>query len=550
MPPRHARLPLVAAFAVAALAAGCSDSTGPKAPAVARLVVAPPPDVVLLDDTVRLHARALDRGGNEIPQAAVRWSLSPRPAIHPLVALVDSTTGLLTAVSPGVVVVVATSGAARDSVAVTIGDAPSAVHVVATETVLRSGATLPYGAVVLGRHGDTLRTAPVSWSTTDEGVVGTTDDGVVTATAKGSTWVVAASGTARDSVQVMVDYTRISGPQPFVSVSMFQQAFNDGGCALTAAGAAYCWGGNGSGELGNGGANPGGLTTMVAVSGGLTFREVHGGYKAACGLTADEGALYCWGANVNAQFGTGSRIPSSSSVPLLGPPSLRFSSFSLSPDGAACGISSADAVLYCWGYDAYWTTGKDTSVEIGTDSVVAPVAGNLTATQVDVADQGGCAIGTDHATWCWGRAGPSLGMPASSRVPVQVAPPGTLVSVAVAEESACGLTAAGQALCWGDGPVASGTGSGLVTTPTPAAGALRFKKLSGSFWDFVCGLTLEGDVYCWGRNNYGVQGALGRSGGDAPASAPVQVLRGRKFVDVDDWCAVDAAGDVYCWGGS
>ena len=54
---------------MAALAAGCSDSTGPKVPAVARVVVAPPPDVVVLDDTVRLHARALDRNGNEIPDA-------------------------------------------------------------------------------------------------------------------------------------------------------------------------------------------------------------------------------------------------------------------------------------------------------------------------------------------------------------------------------------------------------------------------------------------------------------------------------------------------
>ena len=54
---------------MAALAAGCSDSTGPKVPAVARVVVAPPPDVVVLDDTVRLHARALARNGNEIPDA-------------------------------------------------------------------------------------------------------------------------------------------------------------------------------------------------------------------------------------------------------------------------------------------------------------------------------------------------------------------------------------------------------------------------------------------------------------------------------------------------
>jgi len=57
----------------------------------------------------------------------------------------------------------------------------------------------------------------------------------------------------------------VSGGLTFAAVSPGA----DHTCGVTPSGAAYCWGDNGSGELGNG-------TTMssltpVAVSGGLTF---------------------------------------------------------------------------------------------------------------------------------------------------------------------------------------------------------------------------------------------------------------------------------------
>jgi alpha-tubulin suppressor-like RCC1 family protein len=82
-------------------------------------------------------------------------------------------------------------------------------------------------------------------------------------------------------------------------------------CGVTTAGAAYCWGHNSSGQLGNG------TTTNslapVAVSGGLTFAAVSAGDDATCGVTT-AGAAYCWGDNSFGQLGNGTTTSSATPV--------------------------------------------------------------------------------------------------------------------------------------------------------------------------------------------------------------------------------------------
>ena len=85
-------------------------------------------------------------------------------------------------------------------------------------------------------------------------------------------------------------------------------------CALTAEGAAYCWGRNTRGQLGDGSSTN--TTVPVAVTGGLTFSSLSAGKAHTCGVTTTL-IVYCWGANSFGQLGNGAAaIGIASNVPV------------------------------------------------------------------------------------------------------------------------------------------------------------------------------------------------------------------------------------------
>ena len=73
-------------------------------------------------------------------------------------------------------------------------------------------------------------------------------------------------------------------------------------CGVTAAGAAYCWGDNFLGKLGDGTTTNRSSPGLVA--GGVSFAAVRADGNHTCGVTA-VGAAYCWGFNGYGQLGDG-----------------------------------------------------------------------------------------------------------------------------------------------------------------------------------------------------------------------------------------------------
>jgi hypothetical protein len=101
----------------------------------------------------------------------------------------------------------------------------------------------------------------------------------------------------------------------------FRQISNGGGyheahtCGVTTSNVAYCWGSNGTGQLGVGNrtgleqCNAAGVivpcsSRPVPVAGALAFRAVAAGRFHTCGVTTDKVA-YCWGGNFLGQLGIG-----------------------------------------------------------------------------------------------------------------------------------------------------------------------------------------------------------------------------------------------------
>jgi alpha-tubulin suppressor-like RCC1 family protein len=138
------------------------------------------------------------------------------------------------------------------------------------------------------------------------------------------------------------------------------------GCAVTVAGAAYCWGFGSRGQLGNGDSVD--AATAVPVSGNLTFQAITAGDDHTCALTPT-GAAYCWGGNYRGQLGIGTHDPAAHVVPQDVAAGLTFSSISAG-EFSTCGLTIA-GTAYCWGWNGEAQVGNGSLDQADAPSLVA-----------------------------------------------------------------------------------------------------------------------------------------------------------------------------------
>lgn len=115
---------------------------------------------------------------------------------------------------------------------------------------------------------------------------------------------------------------------------------------------------------------------------------------------------------------------------------------------------------------------------------------------------------------------------------------------------ACGVTAGGEAYCWGhnrQGQLGTGGRGEAEHSPVAVAGGIEWEMVSGGA-HHSCGVAVDGTAYCWGLNQYG---QLGES--EEPLSTvPVVAWPHLKFrtisAGVGHTCGVAEDGKAYCWG--
>jgi alpha-tubulin suppressor-like RCC1 family protein len=306
----------------------------------------------------------------------------------------------------------------------------------------------------------------------------------------------------------------VAGGLSFASVSV-GWSFT---CGVTPGGAAYCWGANDVGSVGNGTADTLLHASPVPVTGGLTFAAVSAGVAFACGVTTT-GAAYCWGANYFGQLGNGASdtIPHATPVAVAG--GLTFAAVSAG-QFHACGLTSGGAA-YCWGLNQMGAVGNgavlDAPVSVTNPS---PVIGGGTFTSVAAGWFGTCALSPGGAAWCWGYGGNGeLGVesPDVSGAPVPVSGGVAFSSVSQGEALTCGVATDHVAWCWGAsalvGKIAPNKTCGnspggevcASKEPEPVDGDFAFASVSVG-GGYACGLTTDGAAWCWGENGSGQLG--------------------------------------------
>jgi alpha-tubulin suppressor-like RCC1 family protein len=330
-------------------------------------------------------------------------------------------------------------------------------------------------------------------------------------------------------------------------------------CAVTSGGALYCWGANGSGQVGDGTLVD--RPAPVRIRPDLTFASVSVGAEHACAVTTS-GVIYCWGNNPYGQLGDGTTQARFTPAPVTSSVAFtRVAAGSLH----TCALATTGAA-YCWGGNQYGQMGIG-STTIRSSTMPVAVAGGRTYTSIDAGWDQSCAVATSGEGYCWGayeygRTGTTVGpvdncagifcVPA----PAPVAGGHTWRVISAGLRPTCGVTTSDQAYCWGDIPAAgsfSYTGY-QGTTPVLVQGGIAFRTVSAGD-RHACGISTTGAAWCWGTNNAGQLGTgPGAPSNNQPKNGPTPqpVLGGLSFevlaAGVDHTCGITTGGAAYCWG--
>jgi alpha-tubulin suppressor-like RCC1 family protein len=285
-----------------------------------------------------------------------------------------------------------------------------------------------------------------------------------------------------------------------------------------------CWGSNLSGQALGAGTQYDVAESYAAPPVGEQWTAISGGLSHTCALTT-AGSVYCWGANGTGQLGQGD-TDNRDAPTLVALPNDAVATKIAAGQGHTCVITDA-AALICWGAGNQGQLGNGGVDNVGDDELlsagnaVIALPGGRTATAVASGNDHTCVVMNDGAVTCWGFAGQgrlgdgaNTGNVLAPPVPVALPSGSTAQAVAAGGSHSCALLADSTVTCWGgnaDGKIGIGTDVDQ-RTPGPKVqlpGAQLARSITTGD-SHTCVLTSGDDPVCWGSN------VAGRSGYPAP----------------------------------
>lgn len=326
---------------------------------------------------------------------------------------------------------------------------------------------------------------------------------------------------------------------------------NAHGCLLTSGGAVKCWGGaNSDGQLGYGRVesfSDGTLKDVIGLSSGVV--AIGAGGNTSCAVKGD-GLAYCWGGNRSGQLGIGNTQNMSVPVTVTGALSnvVGISTAGVF-NGHTCALTGA-GTAWCWGANGFGQLGNGANTNRTAPVQVSALSG---VSALAVAEFGTCAL-VGGGVKCWGAR---LGASGSDNVPADVSGLGSGVGqLALSSGHACVGMSAGGVQCLGyNGMGQLGNGSfndSATPVSVPGLGGVTAVAVgqSGLFEGFSCAVANGTEIVCWGDNMYG------RLGNGTPTyrTKPAEVVGLSGALDIglgeQHTCAVVNPGTVKCWGGN
>ena len=273
----------------------------------------------------------------------------------------------------------------------------------------------------------------------------------------------------------------LSVPTPVTMIGDALDVQAGGGhvCALHGDGGLSCWGYDDFGQLGRIAAStidrmPAPVTLRAAV------KRVTTGDSHTCALMADD-AVDCWGTDGAGQLGRGGAAASSAHATPVTVTGVAGAIDVAAGYAHTCAVLKDGSVM-CWGYDSNGQLGRGTPTAGGFSTSAAPVAlpAGTTATAVCAGYFYSCALSSDGTVMCWGaNESGQLGSgvvtggvvaPSQSATPLAVTGVTGARAITCGAHHTCAIVENSQAVCWGandSGQLGAGLPPDTLPRPTP-----------------------------------------------------------------------------------
>lgn len=269
-------------------------------------------------------------------------------------------------------------------------------------------------------------------------------------------------------------------------------------CAVTEVGSAHCWGVNDFGQIGEGNAySSSGPRDVASLQSAVT--DIAVGEKHSCAIQSS-GAAWCWGRNTDGQLGDATNLDRYSRVAVIG----MNDSVQIATGQAFSCTRTAVGGVWCWGDNVYGQLGNGGGADRNQATPVTGLDSGVVA--IALGHEHACALKNDAKVVCWGhnqagQLGDSSTVDKALPTPIDDAFD-DYVAISAGEAFSCGLTTTDKVKCWGSNSTGQLGDGSTMQRPNPA----QVQTLTNGVTQIATGdrhacALRNGTLYCWGLND-------------------------------------------------